>query len=78
MVSHSRQCFFLTENRPSYGANAENTPPWKNTRNYMNKMTISEHDVNVRLSTDLKSSNLAKFAVKMWYFNMFSNKKSIN
>ena len=44
MDSHNRQCFFLTENRLSYGANAENTPPWKNTRNYMNKMTISEHD----------------------------------
>ena len=44
MVSHNRQCFFLTENRPSYGANAENTLPWKNTRNYMNKMTVSEHD----------------------------------
>ena len=44
MVSHNRQCFFLTENRPSYGANAENTLPWKNTRNYMNRMTVSEHD----------------------------------
>ena len=44
MVSQDRKCFFLTENRPSYGANAENTPPWKNTRNYMNRMTVSEHD----------------------------------
>ena len=44
MVSYNRQCFFLTENRPSYGDNAENTPPWKNTRNYMNRMTVSEHD----------------------------------
>ena len=44
MVIHNRQCFFLTENRPSYGANAENTLPWKNTRNYMNRMIISEHD----------------------------------
>ena len=44
MDNHNRQCFFLTENRPSYGANAENTPPWKNTRNYMNRMTVSEHD----------------------------------
>ena len=44
MVSYNRQCFFLTENRPSYGANAENTLPWRNTRNYMNRMTVSEHD----------------------------------
>ena len=44
MASHNRQCFFLTENRPSYGADAETTLPWKNTRNYMNRMTVSEHD----------------------------------
>ena len=44
MVSYNRQCFFLTENRPSYGGNAENTLPWRNTRNYMNRMTVSEHD----------------------------------
>ena len=44
MVSYNRQCFFLTENRPSFGADAETTLPWKNTRNYMNRMTVSEHD----------------------------------
>jgi len=44
MVSHDRQCFFLTENRPSFGVAAETTLPWKNTRNYMNRMTVSEHD----------------------------------
>ena len=44
MVGYNRQCFFLTENRPSYGANAEKTLPWKNTRNYMNRMIVSEHD----------------------------------
>ena len=44
MFSQNRQCFFFTENRPSYGDAAETTLSWKNTRNYMNKMTVNEHD----------------------------------
>ena len=44
MVIQNRQCFFFIENRPSYGDAAETSLSWKNTRNYMNKMIITEHD----------------------------------
>ena len=43
MFIQNRQCFFFIENR-LYGDAAETTLPWKNTRNYMNKMTVIEHD----------------------------------
>ena len=44
MGDHNRQCFFLTENRYYNGVAVETSLPWKNTRNYMNKMTVSEYD----------------------------------
>lgn len=50
MTSPNRQCFFITENRYNSWAPTENSLPiekslpWKNTRNYMNRMTVSEDD----------------------------------
>ena len=44
MFGQNRQCFFLTENHFKNGARNDNNLPWKNTRNYMNKFTVSEHD----------------------------------
>ena len=41
MALQDRQCFFLTENRPYIG---EKSLPRRNTRNYMNKMMITEND----------------------------------
>ena len=44
MVNKNRQCFFFTENRTRKTTTNETSLPWKNTRMYMNKMTISEDD----------------------------------
>ena len=44
MFGQNRQCFFLTENHFKNGARNHNNLPWKNTRNYMNKFTVSEDD----------------------------------
>ena len=73
MVSHDRQCFFLTENRPSYGANADNTPPWKNARNYMNRMTVSEHDqfeISGFYAIPVETSDREREAVKEEFENI--------
>ena len=44
MCGQNRQCFFLTENHFNNGARNDHSLPWKNTRNYMNKMAVSEKD----------------------------------
>lgn len=44
MSIQNRQCFFFTENHFKNGAKNMNNLPWKNTRNYMNKITVSEDD----------------------------------
>ena len=44
MSIQNRQYFFFTENHFKNGVPNENNSPWKNTRNYMNKMTIAEND----------------------------------
>ena len=44
MVNKNRQCYFFTENRTGKLPAPEISLPWKNTRNYMNKMTVSEED----------------------------------
>ena len=44
MVNESRQCFFFTENRTGKKAASTAELPLKNTRIYMNKMTISEEN----------------------------------
>ena len=44
MVNQNRQCFFIIESHHKNYVVDEKSLPWKNTRNYMNKMTISEDD----------------------------------
>ena len=44
MCNQNRQCFFFTENHHKNGVPNDHSLPWKNTRNYMNKMTVSEKD----------------------------------
>ena len=44
MCNQNRQCFFFTENHHKNGVPNDNNLPWKNTRNYMNRFTVSEDD----------------------------------
>ena len=44
MVNQNRQCFFFTENRTGKASAIATSLLWKNTRMYMNKMTVSEED----------------------------------
>ena len=76
MEKQDRQCFFFTENRTVKGAPTTACLPWKNTRMYMNKMTVSEEDqFEICGFFSINSSNLGNW--KIQDFNYASKRQQI-
>ena len=76
MVNKNRQCFFFTENRIGKARVTTADLPWKNTRIYMNKMTVSEEDqFEICGFFSVNSSNLGNW--KLQDFNYASKRQQI-